>query len=663
MMDATPGAGQQALPSQETNEAQSARPSLLPAFEPFSPFSSSPGLPRVAKRKFDETLDSRQQHYPTPVPTSSTGIITSSSPARQTRPGLKRTVSALSERAPLGDVPCLVLPRNGEPLLMGRSSNSSDYQFPANRHISRTHVSATYFAPDEVYPRGRVEVECLGWNGAKVHCRGDIRELAKNEVFVSDKAMAQIMVDVQSTRVMLAWPKEDSQGPLAGSRSPWAQDSPSQPRLGSGHVPSSPPIMLPSPRPATPVSPTPNYNLGDTFTETFRADSDELVRVYQDHDSEEDAPHDTEMTPEPTAPVCEGTPTPKHTVSAPKELASFASEQEEFSEHDEENDPVVHSFGPFGANLLDKLDSFHAQSPERKRKPLKASTNSPGRSASAPLSNISPVKNHVINQLAYSRIHALPLSTIHSQLPPEYRGAMAKPSDREAREILSTSDLKTILDHIPCVGEISREGKDAAGKLLESEFYYVPEMDQDVHRRDAVANSLGKTSIRAARKQHKVRSPAQPPSSIMTDLSLAILLEASSFLNVPLEHITSATTNDQCRRNAMSIIYACSFSVLLSSRIPLHSDARGWFIRRPTTFITPKSVVLHKNKAFLRRINVRLRLGCGSVRGGDYGGHASRRCEFDRIRASGSNGFAPSAHGMESVGQCRLQEEEWCKST
>lgn len=505
-MEAATRAGNQAVPSPETNEAPPARPSLLPAFEPFSsPFSSSPGLPRAVKRKFDETLDTRHQHYPTPVPTSSTGILTSSSPASRTRPALKRTVSALSERAPLGDVPCLVLPRNGEPLLMGRSSNSSDYQFPANRHISRTHVSATYYAPDETYPRGRVEVECLGWNGAKVHCRGEMRELAKHEVFVSDKAMAHIMVDVQSTRVMLAWPQEHARDPPAESRSQWAQDSPIQSRLASAHVPSSPPIMLPSPRPATPVSPTPNYNLGTSFSETFRVDTDEPVHVYQDHDSEEDALHDTETTPEPMAPVCEGTPTPTRTVSSPQEPSRLASEHEDFSEHDEENDPVVHSFGPFGANLLDKLDSFHAESPERKRKPLKATTNSPRRSAPTPASHISPVKNHVINQLAYSRIHALPLSTIHSQLPPEYRGAMAKPSDREAREVLSTSDLKTILDDIPCVGEISREGKDAAGKLLESEFYYVPEMDSDVHRRDAVANSLGKTSIRAARKQHKVR--------------------------------------------------------------------------------------------------------------------------------------------------------------
>ncbi|EME86530.1 uncharacterized protein MYCFIDRAFT_210522 [Pseudocercospora fijiensis CIRAD86] len=140
---------------------------------------------------------------------------------------------------------------------------------------------------------------------------------------------------------------------------------------------------------------------------------------------------------------------------------------------------------------------------------------SPARSFSAPALNLSPVKNHVINQLAFSRIHSLPLSTIHSNLPAELRGAMVKPSDNENQKVLTTGELKTLLDDIPCVGEIRREGKDAAGKLLESEFYYVPEMDTDVNRRDTVTHSLGKTSIRAARKQHKVcREPPHHSTNI-----------------------------------------------------------------------------------------------------------------------------------------------------
>ena len=515
-----------AVQSTEAPNSAPRRPSLLPAFEPLS---SSPGLPRPAKRKFDQLLDDRK-YYPTPVPTSSTGILPSSPPARHTRPGLQRTVSTLSERAPLGDVPTLDLPLNGEPLLMGRSSNSSDYQLSANRHISRVHVRASYHAPDSSHPAGKVEVECLGWNGAKVHCRGEVVELARHECFVSDKPTAQIMVDVQDTRVMLVWPKDESREPPSiGSRSPWALESPTKRRAVS--VPqfaSSPPAMLP-PRPQSPVSPTPALNL-TSFSSTFRADQGDEVQVYEDHDSEEDAPHD--LTPE-----LANAASPKQSMPTCQndslKVSVVASEPEEFSEHDEENDPIVHSFGPFGDNILSRFQSFPPASPERKRKPLVSSTSSPGRSTSLSKVNPSPIKNHVINQLAFSRVHALPFSTIHTNLPAELRAAITKPSETETSNALTTSHLKTILEGISCVGEISREGKDAAGKLLESEFYYVPEMDSDEIRRQTVTQSLGKTSIRAARKQHKVRCPfpCKQYHGVLIHELPAILLEASAPLS------------------------------------------------------------------------------------------------------------------------------------
>lgn len=485
------------------------RPSLLPAFEPLS--SSPGGLPRAIKRKFDETLDDRRC-YPTPVPTSSTGILPSSPPARQTRPDLQRAVSTLSERAPLGDVPSLELPSSGEPLLMGRSSNSSDYQLSANRHISRVHVRASFLAPDAANPAGRVEVQCLGWNGAKVHCRGDIVEIAKGACFVSDKPLAQIIVDVQDTRVMLTWPKEAREPGFAGLHGAWADESPAKRRqLFQNSIASSPPPLLPERQP-TPLSPTPAGNAAETFTSTFHADQSP-VKVYEDHSSDEDAPHEN-LTPVPVR-------TSDETVASVKDdLAKShnTSEQEDLSEHDEENDPIVHSFGPFGENILSKFEAFQPASPERKRTPLKASMNSPGRSPSTSKLHASPVRNHVVNQLAFSRVHALPLSTIHSNLPAELRGAMAKPSDTKNTHVLTASGLKSILDGIPCVGEISREGKDAAGKVLESEFYYIPEMDGDAQRRDTVTQSLGKTSIRAARKQHKV-SPVWFPAVRVRDIA------------------------------------------------------------------------------------------------------------------------------------------------
>lgn len=506
-MEASPFRAGQVVKSTEPADAPLRRPSLLPAFEPLS---SSPGLPRPTKRKFDELSEARK-YYPTPIPTSSTGILCSSSPARQTRPGLQRTISTLSERAPLGNVPTLHIPYNGEPVLMGRSSNSSDYQLPGNRHVSRVHVRASYTAPDSSCPAGKVEVECLGWNGAVVHCRGQVVDLAKGECFTSDKPQAQIMVDVQSTRVMLTWPKEAFEPATSHSKSSWLEESPLKRRRSDEAVDlaSSPPAMLAS-RQYTPPSPTPK-NAANSFDATFHEDiSKSPVRVYEDQSSDEDATHEYD-TPVP-AEDPDQTIVSMTSEATPKPSRSHSIENEDLSEHDEENDPIVHSFGPFGDNLLSKFESFKPASPERVRKPLGATAQSPTKPTSAPVSkpapppemDLGPVTNHVINQLAYSRIHSLPLSTVHSNLPVDMRGTKASKASNPEKQYISRSMLKTIIDGIPCIGEIKREGKDAAGKLLESEFYYMPETDTDDIRRDTVTQSLGKTSMRAARKQHKV---------------------------------------------------------------------------------------------------------------------------------------------------------------
>jgi len=523
-MEASPFCGRSVVKSTEGMDAPSRRPSLLPAFEPLS--SSPVGLPRpTTKRKFDDLVEARK-YYPTPIPTSSTGIFNSSSPARQTRPGLQRTVSTLSERAPLGDVPTLHIPYNGEPVLMGRSSNSSDYQLPGNRHVSRVHVRASYAAPDSSCPSGKVEVECLGWNGATVHCRGQMYDLAKGECFSSDKPQAQIMVDVQSTRVMLTWPKEALEPSSSHSKSSWLEESPLKRRRSDDAVElaSSPPAMLPS-RQYTPTSPTPNNAAITSFDATFIADgSKSPVRVYEDHSSDEDAAHE-DVTPTPME-------DPDQTVVdtsnelTPKPQSSF--ENEDLSEHDEENDPIVHSFGPFGENLLSKFESFKHASPERVRKPLAVTSSSPKKAMPPPKAAATPspapqfdlelVTNHVINQLAYSRIHSLPLSTIHTNLPAELRGAKPKKHTDAEKPYVSRSTLKGVIDGIVCVGEIKREGKDAAGKLLESEFYYIPETDLDDFRRETVTQSLGKTSMRAARKQHKVCFAPHDLESPQTDI-------------------------------------------------------------------------------------------------------------------------------------------------
>lgn len=497
------------MASSERPAPPTRRPSLLPAFEPLS--SSPGGLPRTMKRKFDEhdADDSMaRKYYPTPVPTSSTGILPSSPGARITRPSLQRAVSTLSERAPLGAVPSIDLPLNGDPVLMGRSSNSSDYQLSANRLISRVHVRAAYHSPEGARVQGEVLVECLGWNGAKIHYQGAVVELAKGESFVSQKPGTQIMVDVQETRVLLVWPRSSTE---ELTKWQWAEESPSTQNTATAErIASSPPPMLP--RLHSPESPSVNHDhtVDATFASTFLADElvddEDDVQVYEDHDSADELPDMS--TP---VPISRGSPeeskvsTPSRTPKAVQ--ISTASEPDELSEHDEENDPIVHSFGPFGDNILSRFESFQSSSPVQPRKPLRDPaklTMSPRPAMPEPrrkhispaknAANTSPVKNHVINQLAFSRIHSIPLSTIYNNLPSTMKGPVIS--------TFSTAELKDVMDKIPCVGEIRRQGTDAAGKPLEDEFYYVPELDTDEHRRAAV--SIAKPPLRATRKQHKV---------------------------------------------------------------------------------------------------------------------------------------------------------------
>jgi hypothetical protein len=244
------------------------------------------------------------------------------------------------------------------------------------------------------------------------------------------------------------------------------------------------------------------------------------VRVFEDADAQDEG--STLLDPEKTfirptvSPIGSSQEADKKDAKE-SFTASFA--EEDYSDNDEENDPVVHSFGPFGQNLLSGLESFSTttsglgNTPRPPRKPL-ASPSAKRSSIDTIRFKESPIKNHVINQLAYSRVHSHPLSTIHSNLPAELKACISRVKSVEDREDrsgsttplpeLSQSDLKKILDQTSCVGEIPRSGKDAAGKPLESEFYYVPEMDPDQMRRETIQAGMRSTGLRSVRKTHKV---------------------------------------------------------------------------------------------------------------------------------------------------------------
>lgn len=517
MMDSSPSRINTQLPLPQVAGVKRSAPTLLPAFEPLS---SSPGLPRPSKRQAREASSKRDadfSKYPTPVPTSTTGILSSSPPRGLARPGLQRTQSVVSERAPLSAVPCITLPKNGDELLMGRSSNSSHYQLSANRLISRVHVKARYIPASSSLEPNKIEIICNGWNGIKLHCQARTWDLARGDSFTSETESAEIMIDVQDARVRIAWPSRERRVSVSSQTdSSWDEEgSPSRRNIAvssRGHVLDSSP-MPNTQRLASPVSPSPagHSSPSPSLPPLLRGRSAEnAVQVYEDESSSGPVQAETELSSQSQLSTQVASQPLGLGDSQSSGLTDPVSDAED--DHNEENDPIIHSFGPFGANILSGMASFNAgASPEQPRKaafrsPSPAPAPAPASrersdSASTNDADLQPVVNHAVNQLAFSRLSSTPLSVILSNLPADMRGL--SPSHSENRG-LTKNDLRKLLEVTPCVGEIHREGKDAAGKALESEYYYMADCDKDEQRRAAVVDGLRKPSLRNCRKQHKV---------------------------------------------------------------------------------------------------------------------------------------------------------------
>ena len=514
-------------------------PTLLPAFEPFS---SSPGLPHPFKRQARSSPSEREaanQKYPTPIPTSTTGILSSSPPQIRARPAIHRTQSSISERAPLLAVPTVTLSENGDSLLMGRSSNSSHYQLSANRLISRVHVKARYIAATVPLEPNKVEIICSGWNGAKLHCQGRTWELAKGDSFTSETEFAEMMLDVQDARVLIAWPQTDRKGSV-GALTDSSWDDENSPRGRATAVNARGQVIQSSPlrhgqRLESPVSPTPaGPSISSAALDNLFSDSIEpVVQVYEDEPS---PAHKSEI---------EKGASQISTQAATSFLAPLESQSSELSEPDEdqnpdeENDPIVHSFGPFGANLSSRMASFTTvASPEISRgRSFRAPTGSPNTRSSSCSESTNPAEavpivNHVVNQLAFSRLSSTPLSVIMNHLPAELKGVSATHLENKG---LTKDDLRKLLGAAACIGKIHREGKDAAGKPLESEYYYIPDEDTDVQRRAAVVDGLRKPSLRNCRKQHKVRMTQNCAIKDPSNNPQAILLEETKNTMIGME--------------------------------------------------------------------------------------------------------------------------------
>lgn len=477
--------------------------SLLPAFEPFS---SPPALPKSLKRSRD--IYEGKDSLPTPVPTSSTHILSSSPPAKSLARGLFKS----TERVPLGVLPTIRVKNDGTSTKLGRSSQTCDYQLSANRLISRVHVEINYLPSVTPLGREKLEIFCVGWNGVKVHCQSKVYELRRGATFSSDIRDAEIMLDVHDSRVVLEWPDKPQLGPVSSDEED-LEGSPSKklkPMRRHSTPPSPSPYLYRKTNALLPLSPCPTSNslLPSSPPVVSAPENHSLVEIFEDETAQSDVSNPTTQDTAATSIT-----KPELADESFETKSSDLGSAQNFSDNDEENDPIVHSFGPFGANLLPRLAAVNAGTSPVRSSPIRASRlaySEPLKPISSPLQPKTrvidfDVQSHVINQLAFSRLSSLPLSTILSHLP------------HDAHEI-SEDELKHVIREIPCIGEVAREGKDAAGKALENEFYYIPDADDDTIRKQAVVNDLRKPGLRACRKQHKVRAASPRLTLILTEL-------------------------------------------------------------------------------------------------------------------------------------------------
>lgn len=341
-----------------------------------------------------------------------------------------------------------------------------------------------------------------------LHCEHKSWPLGKGDSFTSETEDADIMIDVRDARVLLQWPRDKCKlATPADSDSTWDGDSPSRRHAVHQHSSLQSPLRR-RVRMESPVSPSRAVQASNSLL----ASAPELsipspIHVYVDEDVREEE----EQAANTQAQATQSTQVASQPLGAllDDSQSSVLSDPHDYSDNDEENDPIVHSFGPFGANLDSRMAAINAHSsPAQARSalsPLKASSVSPQRLRRTGPSHdkkeeVHPVVNHVINQLAYSRLASTPLSTIMTHLPAHFKDTKSNSKENTA---LTLDTLKRMLDSTGCIGEVPREGKDAAGKPLESEFYYIPDMDDDASRRDSVVDGLRKPGLRACRKQHK----------------------------------------------------------------------------------------------------------------------------------------------------------------
>lgn len=460
-----------------------------PYFQPLSDDVYGPGRAQYLGKRRIEQLYNADGQYPTPVASSTTGR--SSSPIRAVNNTPKNYHNHSSKSFPIK-----LNPRDCTRLAIGRKKSVCDIVLPSKKNISRQHAFITYLPSEE-----QVKLECNGINGIVVVVPLELQcQLKRTD---SGKAYRLLVDEPELQDALDDKELENSNG------------------ITSFVLLKGESVLMP-------------------FIKGTTIDFRQAEGVLSMKDIQDDEPNSTDTEDEqftlmpPTDEFCETITTPKKLIMIPQSPPTAQAHEDHFieepipqlsqhialttpdssltlaapttpvklKEHGKMKEEVKIDSAPILGKNVPELPSQNFATSElakehgqklKQHKPDVKLIKTPAEILLSLEKRGIPCEDlqHVLaNHLAFANVQQTPLHQLQQ--------VSSKTST------LSRVELRALLRAEPCIGVIHREGKDAAGKPLDEEYYYDMENDPETERRSLVtALKGGRSGLRSCRRTHK----------------------------------------------------------------------------------------------------------------------------------------------------------------
>lgn len=410
--------------------------------------------------------------YPTPHPSSTTGT-SSPTRCRSVEPKQNSDYSGIESKKnkdfniidPQDAVLRVPLVSGATHLTIGRSKQSSDFQVDCkNRTISRTHIKASY-------SEQQIVLQCLGFNGFAMRIPRPCLVFAtnrKNDYILLENKGKVLDADRLEPATRKSVVLDANHTEFVVNR----DETVTLPRLANILIEIRGSLVLLNP---------------DDDNET---DEETPVLVQLHHENHaavaESTPLGTPLKPTPTTPAKSGFKiTSEESTPLPAKSRPLTPLGDITNVHKSSNST------PKTPNLKKRRARSEEPQAKKKKKTIPSTIQDVeiDENSVKSLKNRAEIENVLTNHLAFSRLSSTPASFLLSI--------------SVLTGNLELIQLRTILHHVKCIGVIHREGKDAAGKPLEEEYYYMPENDDDKERPTLVQTIRGHGGLRACRRTHK----------------------------------------------------------------------------------------------------------------------------------------------------------------